>query len=123
MKGMNKYSPLLFVAYVVIYVAKHSISLGLAGQIIVDCLIPVLIVTLGYYLGQHRLKYDISYGIYLYHVMIINIFLELNVGMNLGVALLIVFLSCVCGAASLLIDRCLRRVLAHREQTESQSDL
>ena len=60
-------------------------------------------------MGQHRLKYDISYGIYLYHVMIINTFLELNIPLSIGVALLIVLLSFVCGSVSLMIDKSFRQ--------------
>lgn len=119
LKSMTRYSLLFLVAYAAMYVANHFISMGLVGQIVVDCLLPVVIITLGYYLGQHRLKYDISYGIYLYHVMIINIFLELNVGMNLGIALLIVLLSCACGVVSLLIDRWFRKILSSRERIEN----
>lgn len=109
---ITKYSPLFLLAYTAVYVTNHFIHLGVAGELVVDCLLPVLIVTLGYYFGRHRLQYDISYGIYLYHVMIINIFLELNVGMNVGVALLIILLSCICGIVSLLIDRRFRNVFA-----------
>lgn len=111
LKGMTRYSPLFLATYTTMYIVNHFINMGLLGQIVVDCLLPVLIVTLGYYLGQHRLKYDISYGIYLYHVMIINVFLELSIPLSIGVALLIVLLSFVCGAVSLMIDKSFRRIL------------
>lgn len=111
LKNMIKYTPLFVLAYAAMYIASQFVDLGLAGQIVEAWLLPVLILTLGFYLGSHHLKYDISYGIYLYHVMIINIFIELGIGMNIGVALLIILLSCVCGVVSLQIDRCFRKVL------------
>ena len=112
LKKITRYCPIFLVAYDTMWGINHFISLDLVWQIIADCLLPILIVTLGYYLGQHRLKYDISYGIYLYHVMIINIFLELSVSMNFGVLLLIVLLSCACGIGSLLSDKWFRKILA-----------
>lgn len=111
LKKIIKYTPLFFLAYVALYVTGQFVNLGVPGDIVVNCLLPVLIITLGYYLKQHRLKYDISYGIYLYHVMILNIFTELNVGLNFAVVLLIVLLSCACGAMSMLVDRGVRRTL------------
>lgn len=114
LKGMVKYSPIFLAVYSSLWVVNHFVNLGLVWQISLYCLLPILIVTLGYYLGNHRLKYDVSYGIYLYHVMIINIFLELNVDMNLGVALLIILLSFACGVGSLLSDKCLRKILAKK---------
>ncbi len=106
-----KYTPVPFAVYTIAYVANRFLSLGVLGQIVSYCVLPVLIVTLGYYLGQHRLKYDISYGIYLYHVMIINIFLELNIAMNWGVATLIVLISCACGFGALVSDKWCRKHL------------
>lgn len=111
LKGMIRYSPLFLATYTTMYIVNHFINMGMLGQIVVDCLLPVLIVTLGYYLGQHRLKYDISYGIYLYHVMIINAFLELSIPLSIGAALLIVLLSFVCGGVSLMIDKSFRKIL------------
>lgn len=111
LKGIIRYCPLLVLSYATIYVINCFVNTGLLGLIVVECLLPVLIITLGFYLGDHHLKYDVSYGIYLFHVMIINIFIELNIRMNIGVALMILLISCACGFASLLIDKCFRKAL------------
>lgn len=106
-----KYAPWLFVGYTFLYILWNIFDIGILQMLATDCLLPILILTLGYFLGQHRLRYDISYGIYLYHVMIINIFLELQLALNIGTILLIVMLSCGCGVISLLIDKGFRKIL------------
>lgn len=106
-----KYAPWLFAGYTFLYILWNIFDIGILQMLATDCLLPILILTLGYFLGQHRLRYDISYGIYLYHVMIINIFLELQLALNIGTILLIVLLSCGCGVISLLIDKGFRKIL------------
>ena len=111
LKRLIRYTPWLFGAYTLLYILWNVCNIGILQEIATAALLPFFILALGYFLGQHRLKYDISYGIYLYHVMVLNIFLELHVTLNIWTALLIILLSCICGVISLLIDKASRKIL------------
>lgn len=48
-------------------------SVGHYVDIVSGLLICLLTLSGGYYFGKHRFKYDFSYSIYLYHMVIINV--------------------------------------------------
>lgn len=67
-------------------------------------LLPVITFALGYKLGNHRIKYDLSYGIFLYHFAIMNIliFFEVPSDSIVGLFLMILF-SIIMSLLSLLL--------------------
>ena len=61
--------------------------------------ICLLTLSGGYHFGKHRFKYDFSYSIYLYHMIVINVLTIVGINQNvLSVVLTYVFtvlLSCL----------------------------
>ena len=54
-------------------------SLGHYANIISGSFVCVLTISAGYYFGNHRLQYDFSYSLYLYHMIIINVLAILGI--------------------------------------------
>ena len=71
-----------WVAICAIYTAWMSIFyffvpiVGFYAPIAIGLTLPIMIITAAYGLGSHRLKYEISYGMYLYHVVVINALIQ-----------------------------------------------
>lgn len=71
-----------WVAVCAIYTVWMSIfyffvpRVGFYAPIAIGLTLPVMIITAAYGLGSHRLKYEISYGMYLYHVVVINALIQ-----------------------------------------------
>lgn len=51
-------------------------------NIVSGVLICLLTLSGGYYLGKHRFKYDFSYSIYLYHMIVINVLTIVGINEN-----------------------------------------
>lgn len=65
---------LLFSVVAYIFIPKT----GFYNPIYMGILLPFVIVALAYGLGRHRLPFDISYGMYLYHLIFVNLLIELG---------------------------------------------
>lgn len=79
------------------------VSAGHYTDIVTGVLTALLTLSTGYRLGTHRLKYEISYGIYIYHMTAVNALLMLGfkekpaaVFITLASASLAAFLSQLC---------------------------
>ncbi|MBE5772558.1 MAG: acyltransferase [Clostridiales bacterium] len=81
-------------------------SVGFYAPIHIGLTLPVMIISVAFGLGKHRLKYEISYGMYLYHVIIINALIQLGITDGLLAMVIVVTLSVIMGfAENILIDR------------------
>ena len=49
---------------------------GFYAPVTIGLTLPVMIIAVAYGLGKHRLKYEISYGMFLYHFIVINALIE-----------------------------------------------
>ena len=67
------------------------VQIGHYTDIITGILIPMVVFAGAYRFGKHKLKHDLSYGIYLYHMIIVNAFYVLGWKNNLF-ALVVVFI-------------------------------
>lgn len=54
------------------------ISFGHYTNIITGVLISLFTISFGYKFGKHKVKNEISYGLYIYHMIVINAFVTLN---------------------------------------------
>lgn len=66
-------------------------------------ILPILTFTLGYKLGNHRIKYDLSYGIFLYHFAVMNVLIYFSIPIDSTISLLlIIVISIILAVFSLL---------------------
>lgn len=114
---LKKFFPCLVAVYALGFVLHSCIGLGFLYYLLQYCLLPFVIIGGGYWFKEHRLKIDISYGIYLYHVMVINVFLEMNSDINIITAVMIILISIACGFASAYVDK-LFRMIAKKKKKE-----
>lgn len=63
-------------------------------------LLPLITLGLAYRLGKIRFKRDYSYSIYLYHMVIIGAFVQLNIKLNLQSIILLIILVLVLSVVS-----------------------
>ena len=104
--------PALWIFYVAYRVLWQKYAWPVAGyyeDIAVSLLLPCLTVGTAYALGRHRRKNDISYGIFLYHWLIINVFFCYDLPARVHHAVLLAvycLLFCLFGSASwFLLER------------------
>ena len=67
--------------YVIICVVNEfmDINIGEHYSPAEGILLPLIVISLGYAIGQHKLSADLSYGLYLYHMVVINALVELGI--------------------------------------------
>lgn len=81
-------------------------KIGFYAPISIGLTLPVMIITVAYGLGKHRLKYDISYGMYLYHFIVINALIQLGITNGIMAAAIVLPMAVLMGfLQSKLIDK------------------
>lgn len=51
-----------------------NIDFGHYTNVITGTMISILTMAGGYRFGRHRIRHEISYGLYIYHMIVINVF-------------------------------------------------
>ena len=77
--------PYLLASYIVWCLLNSfifRIRIGHYADIVSGLLLPLCTIGGAYWAGKHKLKHDLSYGIYLYHMIFVNIFVSLNIKGN-----------------------------------------
>lgn len=74
-----------------------NVNIGEHYNIITGILLPIISISLSYILGKHKLKMDLSYGIYLYHMVIINVLVQLNLTKRIS-SLIVVYVVTILAA-------------------------
>lgn len=79
---LKKYLVVIGVLYIVtkflaIYVFSN-IKLGINYDVFSALLLSLFVLGVGFSFGQRRLKYEISYSIFLWHMIICNLFIEMS---------------------------------------------
>ena len=74
---LKKYCPLLFVIYLFLYIAD-IFQYGYYCSILISLLCPFIIIGLAYLLPAIRIKTDLSYGMFLYHWIVLNLLVHFN---------------------------------------------
>ena len=79
---------------------------GFYAPVHISLTLPVMIMAAVYGLGKHRLKYEISYGMYLYHFIVINAMIQSGVTDGFKDDLVTVPIAVLMGfAQNILIDK------------------
>lgn len=85
--------------------------IGFYAPIHIGLTLPVMIISVAYGLGMHRLKYEITYGIYLYHLIAINALIQLGVTDGTKGAIIVTLISVLLGfLQDRFIDKPLSRI-------------
>ena len=74
-----------------------NVNIGEHYNIITGILLPIISISLSHILGKHKLKMDLSYGIYLYHMVIINVLVQLNLTKRIS-SLIVVYVVTILAA-------------------------
>ena len=91
-------------------------KIGFYNPIYMGVLLPFVVVALAYGLGKHRLPFDISYGIYLYHLIFVNLLIELGVVSYVTALVIVLPLSIAAGFASYyLVDKPVHKLLGRKK--------
>lgn len=103
--------PTLLLVYVCSNVLNAFVGIGLFYYILIYCLFPFVLIAGGYWLSTHRLKTDISYGIFLYHCMVLNVFIHLGAKPNLINVVAIFLISIACGIFATYLDKSINALI------------
>ena len=104
---IENYLPAFLIVYIVVKIVLMNVeipfSIGVNYDIVSATLLAVIVVGMAYKLGTIRLKYEISYGIFVWHMVIVNVAVEMvkrngwetNGAARLGLSVLATVLSLI----------------------------
>lgn len=96
---------------------KYDTRLGEYQDMIMVTLLCMLTVGVGYSFGKRRFKIDLSYGLYLYHMIIVDVFVQLGMVGNWGFVIAVYAASALAAIASyLIVDRNVARIFKKTEK-------
>lgn len=88
-----------------LYCEKYNVRLGEYQDMIQILLLCMLTVGIGYSFGKIRFKIDLSYGLYLYHMVVVDIFVHTGRVGSMKYVIAVYAISLLCAFASYyLID-------------------
>ena len=68
-------------------------------------------VGFGYSFGKIRFKFDLSYGLYLYHMVVVDIFVQIGLVGNMGYVVAVYAIAVLCALIShYLVDDTVARI-------------
>lgn len=95
----------LFIARAV-YCAKFGVRIGEYQDMLQVILLCMLTVGIAYSFGKIRFKFDLSYGLYLYHMIVVDVFVHIGMVGKASHLIAVYAISLVCAVAShFLVDR------------------
>lgn len=93
---IKKISIPLTVAYILFCAVCSSFAIR---KIVALLIVPICVIGLAYRMGSHRFKFDISYSVYLYHMVVLNIWIYM--GVPAGITEFIILAACIAGISVL----------------------
>ena len=93
---INKISVQLTIIYVLFCAVCPNFAIRKTVALFI---VPICIIGLAYKIGSHRFSFDISYSIYLYHMVVMNIWIYM--GVPAGIKEFIVLSVCIAGISML----------------------
>jgi peptidoglycan/LPS O-acetylase OafA/YrhL len=89
---LKKSFPFLFMLYIAV-ITSVRLKTGYYTDIFTGMMLPVLIIGAAYYLPAFRIRIDISYEMFLYHWLVLNLIIQYDLynRFNIGITLLIFF--------------------------------
>ena len=102
-----------------IYCEKTGTRLGEYQDMIMVILMCMLTIGVGYSLGKIRFKIDLSYGLYLYHMVAVDIFVQLGLVGNMGYLIMVYAVSLLLAIAShFLVDNTVAKIFKKTSGTK-----
>lgn len=101
------------VAYTIWMTIFHFLipRVGFYAPIHIGLTLPVMIIAVAYGLGKHRLKYEISYGMFLYHFIVINALIQMGEMDGVKAILIVVPIAMLMGfLQNILIDKPIAKI-------------
>lgn len=112
----------VFLPLLIIYLVIESVNIDIPGyyaDVVTGVLLPFMVIGCGYWLPEIRLKGNLSYGMFLYHWIILNIIVHYDLmnGMPWYVCLMLflagtVIAAAVSGRVNRFCDNFFKKVLA-----------
>lgn len=95
---LSKHAVRLFVLYTILYFAIELLRIPVPGyysHIVTGIMLPLITLGMAYRLGKHRVKEDITYEIFLYHWLILNLLIYFGIINSMNAALVFcLFIFC-----------------------------
>lgn len=83
-----------------LYCEKFSVRIGEYQDMVQVLLLCMLTIGIGYSFGKIRFKFDLSYGLYLYHMIIVDIFVQTGHAGSMKYVVLVYVMAVICAVAS-----------------------
>ena len=101
---------ILFIARA-IYCDRFGVRIGEYMDMIQVLLLCLMTVGFGYSFGKIRFKFDLSYGLYLYHMVVVDIFVQIGLVGNMGYVAAVYAIAVLCALIShYLVDDTVARI-------------
>lgn len=100
--GKGIYYLIIYVLYVS-FIASPAYVIDSLETLIANCLLGLVVISLAYTkpkLGKILKGFDLSYGLYVYHMIVVNIFVQMGWIYSLEYAIIVLFISTVLGGLS-----------------------
>ncbi|MBQ7826942.1 MAG: acyltransferase [Clostridia bacterium] len=92
-------------------------KIGFYNPLYMGLLLPFVIAALAYGMGRHRLPFDLSYGIYLYHLIFVNLLIELGVTSHVTAICIVVPLTVAAAFLShYLVEKPVQRLISGKKK-------
>ena len=99
-----------------VYCQKFGKQIGEYQDMIMVVLLCLMTIGVGYSLGKIRFKIDLSYGLYLYHMVVVDIFVQLGMVGNMKYVVTVYAASVLCALLShFLVDNTVARIFKKTE--------
>lgn len=113
LRPISKYIIFIVIIYVAIRILILTCGIPVPGtyrDVIMGFCVPTITIGAAYACGRHRLSKDFSYGVYIYHMIVINVLVELRYIGSYSSLLIACLVTCAFATVSWeLIERpCLR---------------
>ncbi len=102
-----------------LYCEKFGVRVGEYQDMIQVLLLCMLTIGIGYSFGKIRFKFDLSYGLYLYHMIIVDIFVQTGLVGNMKYVIAVYAIAVLCALVShFLVDDAVARIFKKTESTK-----
>lgn len=93
------------------YCKRYGVRVGEYQDVVLVALLCMMTVGFGYSFGKIRFKFDLSYGLYLYHMIVVDVFVQLGLVRDVKYIIAVYALSILCAFAShFLVDKPIGRL-------------
>ncbi|MGN0107849.1 MAG: acyltransferase family protein [Hominilimicola sp.] len=102
-----------------LYCDKVGARVGEYQDMIQVLLLCMLTIGIGYSFGKIRFKFDLSYGLYLYHMVIVDIFVQVGLVGSMKYVIAVYAIAVLCALAShFLVDDTVAKIFKKTESTK-----